>query len=277
MQISNPLTTLPRDLFSALLNTYLGRTERARLRSSCVSLRRNVDDVATSLTIKLQDIAADGTDWCYLKSLIEHMGCLTHVYLTSETIITTSALQAFILAAGQSLRNSLLDLRLEPGTANHISPILTMPVFEVTTTPLKLSPLAACPHLTRLEVGYYDALVDLTGLGGLSDLQHLTLGGDSYDSMPIRDLSPLSNCTALRHLSLWDCNELLELSPLAACIGLRHLSLFGCTKLSTISALAPCTELEYVGLKYCYGLTNISPSGFMASTHPLTYILFMGV
>jgi Leucine-rich repeat (LRR) protein len=234
MQILNSLTSLPRDMFYDLVNNHLGVDECGSLRSTCIGLRRCVDGVATSLTIKCNDSSDGGTDWCYLQSRLGHMVSLTKVGIVFETSITTSALQTFTVAAGQSLRNSLLKLSFAPYTdAEEVATTFTMP--------LKLAMLAAFPHLTRLDVGHPDGRIDLTGLGSLSALQHLAF--ESYHGYrgEISGLSEIANCISLQYLSIWHCNELGDLSILTSCTRLQHLDLYYCQNVRSLSVLISCT------------------------------------
>jgi Leucine-rich repeat (LRR) protein len=246
----NRLTSLPQDLFMALVNVHLGVTECGSLRSTCMGLRRYVDGVATSLTINHEDSYDGGTDWCYLQSLLGHMASLTNVSVHFKTSITTSALQAFVLAAGQSLRNRLLELYFGPYSDSEVT---------ATSTPLKLSMLVVFPHLTTLDVPYNSGPITLTGLGSLSALQHLSLGDTlGNNRVAISDLSPIANCTSLQNLSIWQCSELDDISPLTSCPGLQHLDLYYCDNLHSITALANCTQLSHLELHRCEGVKDIS-------------------
>jgi hypothetical protein len=134
MPILNPLAAIPQGVFSALVNTHLCETGRGSLRSTCKDLKRYVDDVTTTMKIKLHNISDAGVDCLYLQTLLENLASLTSVRVTSEPTITTSALQTqFMLAAGQSLRDRLLHLRFE-SKQNAAS-----------LTPLNLSELAGAP------------------------------------------------------------------------------------------------------------------------------------
>jgi Leucine-rich repeat (LRR) protein len=246
----SPLATLPQDVFFTLVNTYLSVKQRGSLRASCKDLRQYVDDVITTVTICIN---VDD-----LQSLLQRMPSLIGVSVTSESILTTSALQAFMLAAGQSLQNRLHQFRLESHSDG------------TSSTPLILSPLAGCPHLNIVEIMSHAGPIDLTGLGSLSALQSLSLGTIEQSmrtdyEMSIHDLSPLSKCMSLHYLSLIDGKKLHDISPLAVCTGLRHLQLEGCDKLRTITALATCQLLEHVDLNlrciddYVDCIRDISP------------------
>ena len=106
--------------------------------------------------------------------------------------------------------------------------------------PLDLSPLAALPSLTHLDLSD-NALVDVSDLSRLTGLRQLLLGGNA-----LRDLSQLSGLTGLEALTL-SRNGLDDISALSALSALEQLWLDG-NGLSDISALSGLNSLIYLHL-----------------------------
>ena len=106
--------------------------------------------------------------------------------------------------------------------------------------PLDLSPLAALPSLTHLDLSD-NALADVSDLSGLTGLRQLLLGGNA-----LRDLSQLSGLTGLEALTL-SRNGLDDISALSALSSLEQLWLDG-NDLADISALSGLNSLIYLHL-----------------------------
>ncbi len=106
--------------------------------------------------------------------------------------------------------------------------------------PLDLSPLAALPSLTHLDLSD-NALVDVSDLSGLTGLRQLLLGGNA-----LRDLSQLAGLTGLEALTL-SRNGLDDISALSGLGSLIYLHL-GDNRIADISALAGLSKLRRLWL-----------------------------
>lgn len=150
---------------------------------------------------------------------------------------------AVISLSGLGLRTvslSILKTSLASGAVREI----TLAGNSLET--LDLSPLAACPGLTRLYLqSNRITALDLTPLAACTKLERLWL---QDNRLQVIDLSPLSACKALHSLYLED-NSLheatVDLTPLSSVTSLRYLRLAG-NKLSRNLDLTPLFHCPYL-------------------------------
>ena len=157
---------------------------------------------------------------------------------------------------------------------------------------LNLAPLAALPHLERLDCDGSFGLSDISALIACKALKYLQCRLMAVTSLPplpvsletlicygcrsLSDISALVACTSLKHLNCCGCGitiipplpsglEILnisgtlctDLSALAACSGLRSLDCVR-TQVHDLSPLAACKQLEYLDCDHFYGVDDQS-------------------
>jgi len=178
---------------------------------------------------------------------------------------------------GDSLGTYNYELQLSSN--DPISPLITVPVEYVVTSPIAYIPddnfRMAINEALGQPSDYQPTITDLNGLTGalyairrnissiegaqyLINLQHLDI---AYNQ--ISDISPLAGLTILQYLWLND-NQISDLSSLAGLTNLQSLWLFN-NQISDISPLAGLTNLKYlwiinnqiIDLSPLAGLTNL--------------------
>eukprot|EP00697_Spironema_sp_BW2_P008444 gnl/Spiro4/23038_TR11383_c0_g1_i1.p1 gnl/Spiro4/23038_TR11383_c0_g1~~gnl/Spiro4/23038_TR11383_c0_g1_i1.p1 ORF type:complete len:610 (+),score=79.64 gnl/Spiro4/23038_TR11383_c0_g1_i1:79-1908(+) len=127
-----------------------------------------------------------------------------------------------------------------------------------------LEPLRACTQMELLWLGR-TAVTSLQVLGGMPALSelwieemigpdirplvHCALQSLSLNGCQVGDLSPLTHCTALRHLHLVD-THLSSVRPIAACVKLEELLLSGNPSLADVDVLSSLVSLEMLTLNH---------------------------
>jgi hypothetical protein len=101
---------------------------------------------------------------------------------------------------------------------------------------------------TKVERGQLDGLFEQ----GHERLHHLGIG--KYRET---DLSPLSDLTALTHLSVGDSRALARVTGIDALPRLRHFDVYSCRALATLSGIEAATSLQHVELSRCNGIDRL--------------------
>ena len=164
---------------------------------------------------------------------------------------------------GISSFSALTTLHLESSDIRDIGPLASCPsLAEVHLGWLKkltdISPLADCAALTHLALHQCFALADISPIAACTGLQKFSSAG----SKAISDFSPLASCTAMTTLRISRSamlpDELKDFSWIASCAALTELILvdtfFG---LADLSLLASCTALESIDLSGCCEIYRI--------------------
>ena len=129
------------------------------------------------------------------------------------------------------------DNRIMEGRLSHVR-VISLHGLEDTFIDLK-----GCPRgLVMLDCSGCKLINNLAPLAICTNLLFLRANGTMVSC-----LKPLSACTKLRHVILYDSSMVSCLKPLASCTDLRHL-LISDTKVSCLKPLSSCVQLELISI-----------------------------
>ncbi|HET8658692.1 MAG TPA: NACHT domain-containing protein [Micromonosporaceae bacterium] len=127
--------------------------------------------------------------------------------------------------------------------------------------------MSGLPRLVDLDT-QDGSITDLSPLAG-TNLQTFDLYGWRAPKEPPRDLTPLSEATALEELRLWS-GRVSNVAALTQCLRLRKLRLEYLGTLDALAELSPLTDLELLGIGNIQDLTDLSPLGFLRGPKELS-------
>ena len=109
-----------------------------------------------------------------------------------------------------------------------------------------LSAISSLQNLSFLDLQGITSLVDITFLSNLVKLTELYIG---YERVKLEDISPLSNLTSLKKLSIWHA-DVLDISKLSTLINLEYLTIAHNHKpITDITFLQNLPNLKHLDLR----------------------------
>jgi Leucine-rich repeat (LRR) protein len=119
-----------------------------------------------------------------------------------------------------------------------------------------ISAISDSPGLQEVDLRGCHSLVDISPLGGASELRMVVL-----DETSVTDLTPLGTLPALDRLEASWCEGVMDLRPLSSATTLRYLDLRGCPHVSDLEPLSRLADLRTLWLSDCPAVTSLSPLG----------------
>ncbi|GAX76475.1 hypothetical protein CEUSTIGMA_g3920.t1 [Chlamydomonas eustigma] len=246
--------------------SYLDSESKKILRRTCQELKRCVDErvkqiswepsesVSLSKTKLGEVLLSDGTRW----SNTREVKISLHFDAAFSSLARIPAdhlkgafprLQHFIVALGSGV--SCLQTFQRPS-----GPLLSS--NYAARQPSNIGNLM-CSLITHLDL-IQSGVRSLNSFAQCKTLRHLQVGGvcEMWNGFiachaPVTNLSPLTSCNFLKHLSLHGCHKVHSLEPLPQAVQLQYLDISG-TSVSCLRPLERCIRLQHLACNGCLAL-----------------------